>query len=572
MPQLYNKGLIITGTDGIAPVYEPDSVWKIWNLDEIFKGQEGKGKYVPKVNDYVCDIETNEYYIVVSIDTTTMIAELRKIVGLREIQRIEEIDKLISTDRYARHETYRVYLDTSVLPYTLTVDARFKVYGSMTHHAQIIRGSRLNNTAQVVSMVYDQHGIMVDQNIRLELAEADGKTNYAVKSIPPCHTTVKMPDGEFVTVVVYNDTGGVVAVREMIIENTAVIRQTDTAQKQVVDITLESPFIADTDPSLLQYPLNVPVRGLNLFGVVHYSDGNRKRLPVDGTKFAVLGLRDYTSSIVGYEVDFDLRYSLSDDETAVGIQRGNNIDMSILGDKFMTRHYKAMTVRPDDAYSVKLYGYPTWVDAVNGYRMEWYLLNLERSVCFYVTPHVKYNANKPPFQGTLYGVSQRISVSLDLKEASVASKNYIHTQVLDVVLQRQATDKTNYPWTVGFEIDQYPYFGENNFAQVQTVNQNLKRVNISMNENNIDDWLERLYYRSKPLFDKFKEAKAPVPTMFKIITPSSQEFPFAINQWNQQLEINDALSSTDNLYIQFIKRTNDTDLYLGMVAVPVLEV
>ena len=84
MPQLYNKGLIITGTDGIAPVYEPDSVWKIWNLDEIFKGQEGKGKYVPKVNDYVCDIETNEYYIVVSIDTTTMIAELRKIVGLRD--------------------------------------------------------------------------------------------------------------------------------------------------------------------------------------------------------------------------------------------------------------------------------------------------------------------------------------------------------------------------------------------------------------------------------------------------------------------------------------------------------
>jgi len=93
-----------------------------------------------------------------------------------------------------------------------------------------------------------------------------------------------------------------------------------------------------------------------------------------------------------------------------------------------------------------------------------------------------------------------------------------------------------------------------------------------MNENNIDDWLERLYYRSEPLFDKFKEAKAPTPTMFKIITPSSQEFPFAFNQWNQQLEINDALSSTDNLYIQFIKRTNDTDLYLGMVAVPVLEV
>lgn len=571
MPNIhYPGGLIITGTDGVAPIYEPDGVWKIWGLHEIFTGHEGSNKYVPKVNDYVINHETNEAWIVISIDSTTLIAELRKIRGL-PIKIVEDDDRLLSTDPCIRDETYRVYLDTSVNPYRLTVDARHKVYGSMSHHAKIFRGSRLQKPEEVVSMIFDQYGQLLSDNIPLELAEMDGVNNYVTKCVPPCHTTYALPDGELVTVVIYDDVGVVTQVREMIVENTSVIRQTDTSVKYIKGISLDSPFLTENDPTLIKYPLNVPVRGLNLFGIVEYSDGSTRRLPVDGTKFQVLGLTDYVATIVGYRFDFTLRYSIGSDEIAIDIKNDSNVDMSIKGDRFITRRFKGEVVKADNAYSVKLFGYPSWVDDLNGYRMDFYLMNLERSYCINVTPFVKYNENRVPFNGLLYGVAQRISVSINLKEASITNKDYIHTQVIDIQLQRNGGDKTGYPWSVGFEINQFPYYGIDNFAQVSHINQNLKRVNISLEESNFETWLERIYRRAKPLYDETREPGPLEPDYIRIRTPN-REFTFPISRWNQQLEINDTLKETDNIYVVFIKRTNDTDLFLGVSALPVLMV
>lgn len=569
--QHYNNGLLIVGSDGVAPVHEPDSPWKRWAYHEIFKGPDhpGTNKYVPKIKDRVLDVDKNIEYEVVGIDSTTLIAELREIKGATHIQSLTDIDLLIKADPCIRDEVWRVYLDTSVNPYRLTVDAAFKVYGSMAHHAIIYRGIRKDDKSNAVSMIYDQYGQLLSQSISLELAQSDGNTNHTVKSIPPCHTTVAMPDGELVTVVIYDDVGVIVNVTEMVVVNTSVIRQTDTAIKYIRSISLESPFLSENDPTLIKYPMNVPVRGWNLFGVVNYSDGSKVKLPVDGRKFSVLGINDYISTVPSAGFSFTLRYSIGRDEIAVGIENDSNIDMSIQGDKFMTRRFRGETVDADNAYSVKLFGYPKWIDDLNGYRMHYYLLNLERSYCIDVTSFVKYNANRVPFNGLLYGVSQRLSVSIDLKDASVTNKNYVHTQVIDVTLQRNGTDKTGYPWSVGFDINQFPYFGIDNFAHVTVINHNLKRVNISLDETSFDMWLDRIYKRTKPLYDNLREAGPMEPNYIKLVT-ANREVTYPITQWNQQLEVNDILGDADNIYIQFIRRTNDTDLFLGIAALPVL--
>ena len=573
MPTNYNGGLIINGTDGIAPVYEPDSVSKIWFLNDIFQGQEGKNKYVPKIGDWVIDRVSQEIYECISIDFTTMIPELRALGITLNINKLKGGSKLISTDRHIDHETWRVYLDTSTNPYTLAVDARYKVVGSTAHHAQIVRGSRINNTAEVISMIYDQYGKLVDQNITLEKALVDSaQVNHCLKAIPPCHTTANMPDGELVTVLIYDDQGGVVSGQEMVVENTALIRQTDTAVKYIQGISLTSPFMDDSDPTLLKYPMNVPVRGLNLFGIVHYTDGSTLTLPVDNTRFSVFGLRDYVTSIESYTTDFTLKYSVGNKEIPVRMGNGNNVEMSILGDKFVTKHYRASTIKKDDAYSVKLFGYPVWIDDINGYKMDWYLTNMERSFCLYVTPYVRFNANREPFNGLAYGAKQRLSVSINLKDATITAKDYIHTQVIDVQLQRAFTDKMSYPWSIGFEIDQFPYYGIDNFAYCRTVNQNLKKLDVSLGERNLDTWLERVFYKTKPIFDPNREASAPTPNVIKLVTPSGREFSYPISMWNQQMEVNSVLGSTDCIYIQFIRRANDTDMYLGISAIPIIEV
>lgn len=565
--------LTVAGSDGVVPVYEPNGAWKTWGYHEIWQGREGRNKYVPKVRDYVVNTETNQYYRVVSHDVN-MVPELVLVVDAQVSTR-NEVDMILKSGRRTSPDSYRVYLDTSVNPHRLVVDSRFKVGGSTNHHAQIFRGSQLDGSQEVISTIFDQRGELVDTNIPLELVTQDGMNNHTQKCVPPCFTTVKMMDDELVTVVIYNDQGNVNSIQEFYVYNTAVIRQTDTAQKYVKDITLESVFMSEADENLLAYPLNVPVAGLNLFGVVHYSDGTTKRMAVNGTKFSVLGLQDYVSTIIGYEHEFTLKYVLDADETAVGLATNipgalPNFNTSIVGtsDKFITKRYQARVVEPDGAYTVKLYGFPYWVNATTGYRMEWFLFNLERSSWRKVTSLVRYNSTAQSLNGTLYGVNQRLSVTIDLKQVHSTYKNYLHVQVVDVILQRNMTDKTGYPWEIGFEVDQDERFGIDAWAKVTLGNANLNRVNISLDETNKAQWLRRIWKNTKPMFDDMREAYAPEPDYFTLIVGNS-EFTYPISQWNQTLEVNQPITATNNIYVVFHKRTNDTDLFVGMAALPV---
>lgn len=65
-----------TGTDGGVPIYNPNGLWQIWALQQVYRGQVGSNMYVPKVNDYVCDYTTNDWYRVSYVDPTTYVPTL----------------------------------------------------------------------------------------------------------------------------------------------------------------------------------------------------------------------------------------------------------------------------------------------------------------------------------------------------------------------------------------------------------------------------------------------------------------------------------------------------------------
>lgn len=563
-------GNTIVGTDGKEPVYNKNAAGRVWMRHDIFVGREGESKFVPKIKDLVYDVDTNQWFKVVGVDSTTWLSELELLADKPEIHLANEGDRIINTTRRCRNETYRCFIDKSVMPYTLQIDSRFKVYGTMCHHAQITRGSFIDSNEDVVSMVFDHRNQLLSQNIDLELAAMDKHINYAVKYVPVCHTTFDLMDGELVCCKIYNDVGSFIGSQDLVVVNTSAMRQTDTPKKLITDIRLESIWLSNSDPTLIKYPLNVPVRGLNLFGVVEYSDGSSKRLPVDNTRFAAWGLKDYTATVPAYQSEFTLTYYLDENESAVGIREGVHINQSIYGERFITKTYRNEVVDADGAYAVKLYGYPVWEDNIVGYRMDWYLANLDRSFIRYVTPHVRYDSNRPPFVGLEYGINQRFQVSINLREASLTSKDYIHTQVVDVNLQRPASDKSDYLWRVGFEINQNPYFGEDNFARVKNENQNYKLLDISLGETKQDKWLDRTYRRSKPVYDANHEASAPEPNIFQIVERNGSTIlgEFKIAEWNQQLRIHHTMKSTDNIMVKFIRRTNDTDLMLSIIAIP----
>jgi len=551
----------VAGTqDGLAPIYEPDGRWTMWSINQLWRGTVGHNHYVPNVDDYVIDPATNQKWRVASVDPTTLIPTL---VSVKDVDTGEftDIDILLGVGPGTQSDTYRIYIDKSVMPYTLAVDARLKVNGSMATTCKIFKGSELNGNSHVISAMYDQSGNLLGQAIPLELVAMPNGQNYAVKSVPVCYTTENVVDNDILTAVFYSATGGVVSKRQLIAENTAFIRSSDSSVKYVTEIRLETPFLSEADPTLIQYPINVPLNGMNLMGVVEYSDGSILRMPVDGTKFQIFGFEHFVATIVGQKMPLVLKYNLSSDEIAYGV--------SVAADRFMAKNYKAITKKAEGAYTTKLFGYPVWIDPINGYRMEWYLYNLERETVYRATPYVTFNENTRPFDPLAYGVSQRVSVSVNLKSVNATYKNYIHVQTMDIVLAQRGDEETGLTrWTIGFDPGQNPPYGRENFADVVMVNQNFWRLRLASGAPDQDTWFTKLYFNTKPLVDPTRESLPPTPTHFKVVR-GTNEIEFPISQWNQDLVLSQPFTNNETVFVKFFKRTPENDIQLAVAGLPV---
>jgi hypothetical protein len=154
--------------DGKAPIYDADGRWQMWSLSQVYMGTVGDNHYVPNVKDYVIDPDTDEKWRVVSVDPTTLIPTLVKVKPV-DTGEFSDIDVLLGVGPGTQSDTYRAYIDKSVIPHTLAVDARLKVNGSMVTSAKIFKGSVRDGTAQVISAMYDQSGTLLGQSIPLEL-------------------------------------------------------------------------------------------------------------------------------------------------------------------------------------------------------------------------------------------------------------------------------------------------------------------------------------------------------------------------------------------------------------------
>jgi hypothetical protein len=182
---------------------------------------------------------------------------------------------------------------------------------------------------------------------------------------------------------------------------------------------------------------------------------------------------------------------------------------------------------------------------------------------------VKPSGAGPAFNPTLYGVHQQISVAIDLKDVNGIYKSYKHIQLIDFVLIAPGTvQSTN--WTIGFEPAQDPMFGTGNYALTTFINQNLMKVNLTSDAKNRDEWLDRMYRRTKPLVDPSRESQAPDPDFFSIIVGST-EVQFPISQWNADLTNNQVLTNASTAFVKFFKRTADGDLQLAIAGLPVYQ-
>lgn len=554
---------IYGSTDGQSPIYDPTARFTVWALTEIYQGTIGENRYVPKIGDLVKDMNLGLEYKVTAIDPSTLLSTLQPINTIQSGDFTEE-DLLLGVGPGTQSDTYRVYLDNSVVPHALAVDSSLTVAGTMASHCRIFRGADLTDSGDVISGFYDTQGNLLSDLIPLEIVYMPAGENVSIKTVPVCYTMDTIPDGEVVTAVMYSDAGHVISKRQLLVENTSFIRAASSPARYITGISLECPFLSSSDNRLINLPINVLLTGVNMLGVVHYSDGSVVKMPVDGTKFALLGMDGYVATVVNQQASLVLRYRLSSDEVVYGHSTGEFPHIS--------ETYKIKTAQADGAYSVKLYCYPIWLDSVNGYTLRWYMYNGDRTVVYNVTNHVEISSTGPAFNPILYGVNQRLSVAVNLQEVNGSYRDYRHIQTVEIILWRPGSDHSDTNWSIAFDIGQNPPFGTTpHHAELEFVNSNLYRLNLASGAANLTEWLDKMYYRTKPLIDQQRELQAPAPTHFRVRF-GVYDLTFDISEWNTTKQIGTGLSDNSTLFVEFIKRTSLSDLQLSIGGMPVWQV
>lgn len=536
-------------------IYNPDRGFTVWNIKEIYNpNTNATAQYVPNTDDMVLDW-TSGWYRVTAVDPSSGISTLTPWSPAPASVPGVNTTLLLGDMPGVQYERFRVYLNTAVLPYTLQCDAALHLYGTTVTYIKIFRGSDISANGQVVSQWYDNAGNLLGENIPTELVLMPDANNVAIQTPKVGYTLTQMSDGELVTIVAYRADGGACFTAPALVSNTGAVRSTDASLKYITDISVETPFLSQSDTTLIQYPINMPVEELNLMGVVTYSDGTVARLPVDGTKFSMLGLPQFVSTIIGQQVPLTLRYALSPGEQTYGSTAANP--------NFITKNYTATTTALVGAYSVKLFPTPVWQNPISGYRLDWWLYTLDRNQVYNVTSLVQAAQNSAPFNPLLYATTQQITAAINMSQVDPSFANWRHVQTFSINLLARGDTQGQTDWTVAYAPGQNPAYGVGVKALLTMVNQNLWTLDLTSGFNSQEQWLTNLYSMTLPLYNVQTENAPPTPNFFALIV-GGQRIEVPIAQWNQPVTLAAGIAEGQPVYLQFFERTQANDLQLGI--------
>lgn len=512
----------VTGIDGISPKRIGGRWESGWHINEIYFGKEGQNKYVPEVNDLFHDTSSGKVYIITSVDPVTFIPEYRRYYFDTGGDQTELLN--------LTSQPFVAYYDKSKYPYRLTIEGTCYIFSDEAHVARVYRGS-LIAPEFVISRMYDNSGNFNGHDIPLISKQWKNNDTDAIKIIPTCLCEAELKNGEELTYVVYGIDGRVIKHQRVVVFESTYMAEAFSKQLYVEEIFLKSAFISPSNQDLINFPANYTAESFNPIGVVRYNDGTTVEYPVDGKKFSLSGLdtlrmrgndtplvNSFISALVSQKIRLMLRYHLSPGEAALG-------HVGVVKD-VKSRPMMLKVVGADFTYGVKIFTYPEWVDENVGYRLKHYLLHIERNMIEDVTEHVRLSENSPSFSPKDYTQEQRLTLTLELSKVMSNIKSFKHVQPIEVVLRAPAISKNEKTlWTV---LTQHPAdrdrYGVGIKAHMEK-GQELNTTEVYLgNDLEYEEWLERIYKDTMPLYNPETELAPPLPTHMEIRIGSFKTF------------------------------------------------
>jgi hypothetical protein len=537
--------------------------FKVWLRKEIFTGPTGVGLWCPNVDDMLIDWDVG-FRRVTTIDITTGLSTSIPWVLQPGSNSDVEVDVLLGVGTGKQSETWRVYIDTRQMPYSLQVDGRLHLYRSDAFCYKVFLGTDISEaTGEVISSYYTPSQEFQGENIPLELVATDDINNRAIWAPMAGNTNRQLNNGEVVTVVLYSASGPALSHATMLVENTALVRRSEAGMKQVKSISIKSPYLSDADPRLLIVPINADIKTLVITGQVLYSTGELIDVPItlDGLgKMSLHGLQWYTPTIQSAKMPMTLAYRLSEDEYS--------IEHGMTENGMITEPFEIKAGAVDNAFSLKLYVYPTWNKVASRYDLDFWLFSIDRDL-YYRLPRniVETPENEAVFDGQNYTSRQRLKFGVQLNKVDPMFTAHKFVQNTEIAL-RQAGNEKGTKWQVKLDPTQLEFYGDGLIASNRFVNVNLSYMSLKNNCTTQTQWLDKLFYGVNPLFDDTSEPKAPMPTHF-VVQTKGRQYEFTLSQWAQEFSILNDVAIGETVYIRWLRDTSNSRLELGVTGLAV---
>lgn len=528
--------------------------FKHWNMRDIYMGTVTKGKFVPNVGDIVDDIESGiiTFKEVIEVDEVTLIPTFREL-NLNDKNRNKNENQFHGVGPGYQSETWRIFFDPNVNPHTLMVDVNLHVYGEEAAYIKIFKGRDITQTGRVISQYRPHNNAPYSENVPLYQIGNRHDDSTVIKRPMVCHTTEHLELGEEVTAVAYTASGIQSSKNTLIVNHNSNIRALQETTAYVSGIELISPFISASDDRLVEFPSNLSRENLFTMGRVHYSDGTSRAVAIDGSKFSIIGLDHYISTIPHETNSFGLTYHLGENELAWGSNTGLN--------RHITEIYRYRTLEVDGSYSVMLHVVPEWNGRNNGWSLRYYISNLERSFLKDVTAHVEIGTESDIFNGRRYGIMQQLTVAVELSSLELGLDNYRHVQTFEIGLKGDPTE-VDVPYLIHYFTDQEDSYGEHALLKMkETTSAKVINLDGHVYSSSLNDFLQKTYDRSKPLFNGQLASRAPIPTHFVIVHPSGETEERPISDYNKDIPLkllrNQAVVEGNTLVIYWVNKLED---------------
>lgn len=546
-----------------VPLKDENRDFTVWGLSQLYT-PGSLNKYLPNTGDFVIDKQTG-FFFVTDVDYTANTYELEPWNIPGQGDGIIPEDVLLGSGSDDPSKTFRVLINNDAVPHVLAVEGRLHMFTSKVEYCKIFRGTDIGPNGIVISAILDQNGDIVTENLPMELVQNPAGGNIAVKSVVQGYSVESVPDGETVTAVFYSATGVKLSATKLLVMETNFIRNVDASRKFITGIDLISNYLDPSNNRLIKYPVNMLLQSSAVSGRLSYSDGSELIMPIDGTRFQLLGWGNYVSSNVGQRFPLTLQYNLADNEQAL------DLDGSVPGMRFKQEQYHIETTEIAGGYSVKLYAVPVWQNPIDGYKLEWYLYNLDRETFYYVTPYVNLVAPNAAYNPLPTGGIQTILARIELSTLGASFNYYAHTQLVTLSLLTPGTSSSANWWV------QYtpagPQYGGANAAVIASTGPGTYSVNLAAGKATTEEWLNAVFYNAEPIIHPTTESKAPTPTHVRIRIGASFTREIAIADWNTP---QGAVSLTapdpaagDIVYLEFILRSGMDVQELGLGYMPI---